>query len=58
LEIDSSVEAMLSEESFVSVETGLVKKLSIVFYLSFSRFDVMLSFNAGKVTYMYIYQKR
>ena len=58
LEIDSSVEAMLSEESFVSVETGLVKKLSIVFYLAFSRFDVMLSFNAGKVTYMYIYQKR
>jgi hypothetical protein len=31
-----------------------VKKLSIVFHLAFSRFDVMLSFNAGKVTYMYI----
>ena len=58
LEISSSVEAMLSEESFVSVETGLVKKQSIVFYLAFSRFDVMLSFNVGKVTYMYIYQKR
>lgn len=58
LEIGSSVEAILSEESFVSVETGLVKKLSIVFHLAFSRFDVMLSFNAGKVTYMYIYQKR
>jgi hypothetical protein len=29
LEIGSSVEAILSEESFVSVETGLVKKLSI-----------------------------
>ena len=58
LEIGSSVEAILSEESFVSVETGLVKKLSIVFHLAFSCFDVMLSFNAGKVTYMYIYQKR
>ena len=58
LEIGSSVEAILSEESFVSVETGFVKKLSIVFHLAFSRFDVMLSFNAGKVTYMYIYQKR
>jgi hypothetical protein len=33
LEIGSSVEAILSEESFVSVETGLVKKLSIVFHL-------------------------
>ena len=49
LEIGSSVEAILSEESFVSVETGFVKKLSIVFHLAFSRFDV---------TYMYIYQKR
>jgi hypothetical protein len=32
LEIGSSVEAILSEESFFSVETGLVKKLSIVFH--------------------------
>jgi hypothetical protein len=29
-----------------------VKKLSIFFHLAFSRFDVMLSFNAGKVTYI------
>ena len=55
LEIGFSVEAILSEESFVSVETGLVRKLPIVFHLAFSRFDVMLSFNAGKVTYMYTY---
>jgi hypothetical protein len=38
---------LLSEECFVSVETGLVKKLSIVFYIAFSRFDVMLSFNSA-----------
>jgi hypothetical protein len=35
LEIGSSVEAILSEESFVSVETGLVKKLSIVYVNDF-----------------------
>jgi hypothetical protein len=35
LAIGSSVEAMLSEESFVSVETGFVKKLSIASTLSF-----------------------
>jgi hypothetical protein len=39
LEIGSYVEAILNEESFVSVETGLVKKLSIVFHLAFSHFD-------------------
>ena len=48
LEIGYSVEAILSEESFVSVETGLVKKLSIVFHLAFLRLDVMLSFNAER----------
>jgi hypothetical protein len=32
-----------------------VRKLPIVFHLAFSSFDVMLSFNAGKVTYMYTY---